>query len=660
MSNPLQVYTVPSFNGGVNDFAAVFGGMQEDESLEIHNGILDGLGRITLRRGAVVTDTLLDSTATEIDQVLWVGPWQNGMAAVGWSDSDGKAWFYSTTSQDGSGFTVMPASYATPLYTGSDIPKIVAQEIEAPTEVRLYFCDADQNYNLKYVSGNIGSETITEPTEDFNDGNGVRALTPNFVGEFNYHLFITGFENYGEHQAGRGAEVVRYSTPGLVNDPTEGTAWRDLDFEPIGRPGEPIRLLGKVGGGLVIVKENNLHYWWGFDSRTWGHRHIHAQFGGENERFVLAQDWLYYMSNQGPCRTDGREVQFISQNIREFLQGVDDTEKTVIIHNPTKFQVIYVFMDANDSTAWPSLAKAFSYLSNAWTDGRWFESYADVLHVHSSSVVGTATLPIPEDAPYDLALEELESEVTCSVQARLTWVNGDTAPATTTWIYRINQVAAPITADWTGAEVYDTVASGVAAYIDSDIAYGETYWYQIRHRRNNVFSNWNDDATDPATTDVSITMSAAPTAPTAPSGFSATDVSECNGAASTCPTTQPGGTVTYKVQLDWTNNHGGIEGENACRIEIWGNRFTASPEDYELMKTVSSWDFVNEQTYATQSTTVTLEADTSAPYGPLHNYFKIRVVHRRRGEDCGKYSSFTTEDGPVIDENPCTCASIPV
>ena len=264
MPSPLEVYTIDSFRGGVNDYAAVVGGMREDESKELKNVEMDGLGRLGLRGGISVKDTLQDATTTEIDHVLWLGAFGSGMAAVGFSVSDAETWLFTSTEQDGTGFGVAPAAYATPLYTGATIPEIIAVEITAlgsgAPENRLYFCDANANYNLKYWNGT----TIIEESVDLDNDGSAAALTPTFVAEYNYHLFIAGFQDDSNITM---PETVRFSTPGLqiltdADGHGDAEEWFMNDFEAVGRPGEAHKIMAKASGGLVMIKDNSVHYWW--------------------------------------------------------------------------------------------------------------------------------------------------------------------------------------------------------------------------------------------------------------------------------------------------------------------------------------------------------------------------------------------------------------
>lgn len=526
MPKLLQVYSVPAFRGGVNDSAAFFGGMQEDESLVARNLFLDGNGRLALRRGAEVRSTLLDATATEIDQVLWVGLFGSLVMAVGYSASDEKTWLYKSTDQDGTDLAVVPAAYATPLWTGATIPRVVAQEIQAPEGNRLWFADAGGTYPLTYTNGS----TITAPTVSL-DGAAADYLYPTFVHEFNYHLFIGGYDSDSNASA---PEYLRWSQPGLIAgvDPVDAVSkeWWTNDFEPVGRAGEPIKTMGKVGGGLVLVKENSVHAWWGVNTDTWGQRQINTQFGAVNEASAVADGWLYYMSTQGPCRTNGEVVQFIGDGIRTSVAGYAHPEFTVIFHLPEKFQVMYGFVAGGDTYA--SRFKAWSYRHEAWTEPEYWEAAGARLFVRSGGVITTSTLPGPSTAPSSLAAVAAMDDATCTATTDLTWTNGDTAPGTETLIFRINQLVAPVDADWTtlrtNGTIHATVPAGVASYEDS-VTQDQPYWYQIIHRRNGQYSNWNGNTANPATTDVFERSEAAPSAPSAPSGLSALNQSSCPG-----------------------------------------------------------------------------------------------------------------------------------
>lgn len=667
MPNPLRMFQVPSFRGGVNDFAAVFGGMAEDESLSLKNLVLDGAGRMTMRRGIKVTDTLLGDDANAVDNVLWVGPFGTGMIAVGWQvktpASNSTAWVYTSSSQDGTGFSRHTAEL---LYQGSVIPKIIAQEIEAPDANRMYFADEDGTYNLKYYEDNTPS--IVEPTEDFDDDDTAEVIAPTFVAEFNYHLFLAGFDSADDPTA---PEAVRWSTPGLTSlaDPDfdgDGHSTHSAveffinDIEQVGRPGEPIKVMAKAGGGLVIIKESNVHYWWGFDRDTWGQRHISGQFGAVNREHAFANGWLYYMSPQGPARTNGQTVQFIGQNIRQFLQGVDNEENTIIFHNPTQFQVVYMFPHAGDTYA--SRGKAWSYLHDAWTEPEFFDTTAGTRFFFlTAREMGTATLPAAEAGPTGLAVSTSLSN-TCVNQNTVSWTNGDTAPATETIIYRLQQVTAPTSVDWDGAPELDRVDSGVDSYVDSVAQNWDTqYWYQVRHTRNEQLSNWANDAANGDTDDVTVTTQSQPTDFTAPTLDSSSDQSQCDGAASMCPTTNDDGVVSWRVKLDWTNNHGGEDDEEVAVVEIQGKDTAAG--SFEKITTISTYDLVNETTLATQSVTLTIDEHPTLANRPEYNYFRIRVTKLKGGlghDDCDVTSPWSATEGPVISQNPCTCDAIPV
>jgi hypothetical protein len=802
----MQIYTIPAFGGGINDNAALFGGMREDESIELVNLALDGRGKMSFRRGCNVTDVLLDAGGSEVKAVLGVWAFASGALAASWQDdatdglaidgdlaisavsalkfkttatatfyisetqytkaatdnltftaahtvTQGQLWgaiaiqinaagtvstkvvsdpqayateaaaiaalpsadasnvllgyitiqslvgadwdanthnmtpagecddsnFYNwyevansvdlhvSTAQDGTGF-----AYSSQMY--SDVSAIVdlsAQAISAggggdavpdstwPAGWRMYFCAVDGSQSLKFFAND--DSTVYEVTREFRPGEAAEALYPRAVAEFNYHLFAGGYKDASY----TGYEVLRYSTPGLIaiDDISSGEEagesdlreWHQEYFESVGQPGENVMWMAKAGGGLIVGKENNIHKWHGYDSATWGQVHLDGQYGAINAAHVVADNYVYYMSPFGPCRTNGHgPSEFIGHNIQTFVDNVEALDKTVITHDPTKFQVQFWFIDSRIDSSYASKVKTWSYLASAWTETEYFKTQADLgqLTVFSGGVLGTTTVPGPTAGPNTLAAtESLESYASCTHEVSITWVNGDTAPTTWTQLYRIKSESAPDTADWpsggsiNNATLVATLGSGVASYQDditaSTSTYGKKYWYQIRHIRNGQYSNWNTDNSDPAATDVSVVVAAAPSAPTAPSGETTTDDSHCD----------PECGEYYSERVSWTNNHGGHANEQYCSAEVYGWNTQGTPA-WELLGTVGTWN--GSSTNATSYKWVYNVYIGSSVW--TYSKYKIRIIDAR--QVCGdtyKYSSYTSEvNSAIVAEYDCS------
>lgn len=651
----LTPYSVPSFQGGVNDFAALFGGMQEDESLELRNAVMDGVGRLNFRRGTRIRQILQDEGSNEVDHVIGIWAFGTGTLALAWSDTYDKVYVYTSSAQDGSGF-VRKADLHTSV---TSAPRIKAQEISAggggtgspdstwPSGRRMYFVDPEGNLPLKFYAQS--DETVYTVQRDF--GSGLVSLYPRAIAEFNYHLMTGGYQDDDY----TGVEVVRYSTPGLVasDDENDGASsdtfeWWLLDREAVGRPGEAVIAMGKAGGGLVILKENNVHYWHGYDRETWGQRHINGQFGAVSPDAVEANSWLYYMSQFGPCRTNGQGIEFIGDKIRGFISHIGDPAATVIVHNPLKFQVAYFFVWPDEDENYPTRGKAFSYLTNGWTDVDIFSAIGSYVTVFGGGVVGTTSLPAPDGAPSNLAVSKTFLGIKCSDKFTLTWDNSDTNPGTVLKVYEIESATAPLDADWNTASPIVELVAGVDEYSLQKLlateGFGTQFWYQVRYERNGQESNWNGDTLNPATTDVGITTSAAPTAPQDPTGLTATDVKYCSG-----------GSPQYYEELEWTNNHAAHPDADSIWAEIEGRITIGST--WENVDTVPIYHFA---TGVPATTTITVLNPNNGSDMTTYDQWRVRLINKKTGCSSYKYSSYAGPAWSAISKNPCTGLDFPV
>jgi hypothetical protein len=486
----LQVATV-ALVGGLQDSKA----SPEPSDLTTLSNMVPLRGRFALRAPLVETAQLYSLIADEggsgaaVDEVLglcfhlgflYVAAWRHG--------SIHKVYLYklNTNGTPVSGTSpVQPiASIWSSVSVKPHVTICAAQGGSAAVSVdRLYFSDADLQLNTVYWNGTA----IVPVVQDLDDDNTEEALRFGMVFPYQYHLWGTGY--YDGLNPDR-PEILRFSRPGLIAETEPDTTfntereWWSVDQRPVGKRGDPYTAYGYAGGSLILFKRRETYALYGYDSESWAIKFLSGNVGAVGAKAACwTEDGLcFFWSDRGPHVVDGQNPPTdIGGDIRGLILSLPYSREVEAAYSPDDGLVYFTVPaeGAGDESA-SVVHLVFDKKEKRWARGQWLAHGAGALAVGAMALIPAETLPEPAAVPTLVSATAL-SDTT----VRLVWTNGDTAPGTTTEVYRHTTTFTP---PGTGTLV-TTVASGVTTADDTTCpASKTTYYFRVLHVRSSVRS----------------------------------------------------------------------------------------------------------------------------------------------------------------------------
>lgn len=490
----LQVFPI-SIPGGIEQSKP---DPEETDLEELENfGIFRN--RIGLRPPITAIATLLDAHATtpvEVDAILDIVEHEGKMWIASWSSTEQDV-YLSAMQVDGNnindGFPAGAGADPDPLtvYTGVAAKPVITLTSfaggDASTGVaRLYVTDYNQNLPTKYIEGT----TVNTLTADLDASSAAEDIYFSLMIPFKFHLWGTGFYEGTTERS----EMLRFSQPGLIpgTDIAGGTnprEWWTADHRSVGRRGDKIVAVSKAGDRLIVFQKRATHAIYGSGSLTWTRQELSDVIGCVGPHAVATVDErvCYFWASDGPYRTDGSQIQYIGQPIRQLAVEVDSDEiETRVGYSPDD-GLVYFLVSPGGADEY-SLALVFDHRRERWMKTQWLASAGVNLEFGSLEFLDSVSSPAPAGAPSTLA-----ALASSDTQIDLTWVNGDANINTETRIYR------DTTTGFTPSDItnrIDIVGSGVEAYSDTGLTACTTYYYKVVHVRNSQASSDSNEAFD--------------------------------------------------------------------------------------------------------------------------------------------------------------------
>jgi len=451
--------------------------------------------RIGLRPPMSVVATLLDAHATtpvEVDAILDIVEHGGKMWIASWSSTEQDV-YLSSMQVDGtlinSGFPLDPKPLT--IHTGVAVKPTISLTSfaggDANTGVdRLYVTDYNQNLPTKYVEGT----TVNTLTADLDASGAAEDVYFSLMIPFKFHLWGTGFfEGTTERP-----EMLRFSQPGLIpgTDPALGTnprEWFTADHRSVGRRGDKVVAVSKAGDRLIVFQKRATHAIYGSGSLTWTRQELSDVIGCVGPHAVATVDErvCYFWASDGPYRTDGTQVQYIGQPIRQLAVEVDSDEiETRVGYSPDD-GLVYFIVSPGGADEY-SLALVFDHRRERWMKSQWIASAGVNVEFGSLEFLDSTSAPGPAGAPSTLV-----ATATSDTTIDLTWVNGDANVDNETRIYR------DTTTGFTPSDITNRIAianTGVEAYEDTGLTPCTTYYYKVLHYRNSQASSPSAEAFD--------------------------------------------------------------------------------------------------------------------------------------------------------------------
>lgn len=484
----LEVFLISAAPAGINQSIPD----PDPSSLEEIKNFLAFRSRLGLRAPLSVLATIQDDQGTPADvtNILEVLEHSGQVWVVSYSATTDKVYLHSMDS-DGSSLTLEAV-----VWTGVTAkPTVTAVSFTGGTaaspESRLYISDYDQNQTTRYWDG----AAMQDLTVDLDANSAAESVKFSMLGVFKFHLWGTGFY---EGTALR-PEMLRFSQPGTVSgtDPAGGTnprEWWSADHRSVGRRGDPITAMAVAGDRLLVFQRRATHIIYGSGSTTWTRQGLSNVTGCVGPHAVESADEniVYFWADDGPYRTDGTALQYLGLPIKQLIAEVDAGEYDVNVGYSPEHDIVYFVVSPAGEDSY-HLALAFDHLNEKWLKTEWLVGTATEAEIGAfgspaSGAVASSAAPGPDGAPSGLTVT-----ATSDTEASLSWTNGDTNLDTKTHVYRSTSTG------FTPSDATNhvgTVGSGGAGFEDTGLSPDTTYYYKLRHFRNNQHSTASAEASD--------------------------------------------------------------------------------------------------------------------------------------------------------------------
>lgn len=472
--------------------------------------------RFAIRAPVTVTVQLLDDQGSPapVTSVLSIRYHKNKMYVLAFSSVQQKTYLY-RLNPDGTSESAGPTSTSVAVvWTGAAIPAPLMVSFDggsatAPVS-RLYICDTAGSYDTMFW--NSDANTINNLQDDFADSGTLHNTRYTLMWAYQYTLWGAGFNQFG---AAVRPEMIRFSQPGLIpafqpdvtgaQNVNNASEWWIVDHREIGARGDGVVAVGFAGGTSIIFKRRACYALFGYDADTWAVKLISDKVGAVGPYAVTSTEdgYCFFWSDRGPHMTDGQSVIDIGGNIRKLVQSVG-FNTTISAEYSVDDSIVYFTVPQN-GVGTPNLYLAYQRQVapggnpqqpsppgpiGLWSDGQWLNASGSPMLISMLAAVPNQVLPGPIAGPFNLSA----FADSIPTQIDLIWTNGDTATDTVTEVHRSTTSGFTPSA----ATLIATVSSGVAMYNDTGLTTGTTYYYIVRHLRNNLYSPNSNQASQTA------------------------------------------------------------------------------------------------------------------------------------------------------------------
>lgn len=353
---------IPLVSGGISDSAADQGGMDLTAALELENGFFNTPSSLTVRRGSVDGDRLMDDTPVTTLPVTSIPflsffPDRGKIFAIGHSTSRSKHYAYEVRTDgqndaapgsDLAFAAVLPSAYdvGTPaFFTGA-----------AWFNKTFYASDVAQLKGVFRFNGDTG--VLDFPL--FTLGSGPAApLRPIKMFVHNNHLILLG---YGDENMPQAPDTMRSSLPG---DPD---AFDSIDHFSIGDSQEPLTNGLSLGAHAMLFKERRVHRLSGQIAANWAFPEIDKTRGTVNSRSAVFYDGLvWFLSEEGFARINlsGPSELFVDKTKLSFA-SFDNFQNCWVEVNVPERMVVFACHEIGETGTFPNLLVQVDTRTGNW------------------------------------------------------------------------------------------------------------------------------------------------------------------------------------------------------------------------------------------------------------------------------------------------------
>lgn len=479
----LERIFIPLLSGGLRDSAADQGGMSLTEAIELENGFFDTPSSLTIRRGSVDGDRLMDDGVPDpITSIPFLEffPDRGKIFVIGHSTVTSKHYIYEVGT-DGQ-------NEASP---GSDIDPIVA--LPAAYDVALpvvftgaawfnktfYVSDVDRLKGMIRFNGDTGG--VDQPL--FELGAGPEGpLKPIKIFVHNNHLMILG---YGDENMPEGFDVLRTSLPGIPDD------FDSVDHFGIGDSQEPLTNGLSLGQHAMLFKERRIHRLSGQLAANWAFPEIDKNRGTVNSRSAVFYEGLvWFLSEEGFARTGlNGPSELLLDKVKLAFASFDNFQNCWVHVNTPERMVVFACHEAGESGTFPNLLVQVDTRTLNWTvrdylasAGKLFAMAAAKIPQVSGVAAGLGpTGPPTLTAPSSIVIFGWTSN----------WTEGDSSPGIRTIHESRDTSDSPFFSPEPFAED-GSVDVGTLLLVLTGKHPGAIYEEHVRHEKNGIFSVFSD------------------------------------------------------------------------------------------------------------------------------------------------------------------------
>lgn len=477
----LERIFIPLLSGGLRDSAADQGGMALTESIELENGFFNTPSSLTIRRGSVDGDRLMDDAGipAPITSVPFLEffPDRGKIFVIGHSTNTSKHYIYEVGT-DGQ-------NEASP---GSDISPIVA--LPSPYDVAnpvlftgaswfnktFYVTDVQQLKGMIRFNGDTG--VVDQPT--FLLGAGPEGpLKPIKVFSHNNHLMILG---YGDENMPQAFDLLRTSLPGSPDD------FDSADFFGIGDSQEPLTNGLSLGQHGLLFKERRIHRLSGQIAANFAFPEIDKNRGTINSRSaVFYEGMVWFLSEEGFARTGlNGPSELLLDKVKLSFASFDNFQNCWVHVNTPERMVVFACHESGETGTFPNLLVQVDMRTLNWVVRDYLASGGKLFSMAAAKVpqvTGAATGIGPSNPPILTAPTAITNQGWTS-----NWTEGDTSAGIRTIHESRDKSLTPGFGGPASFAEDGSVDVGTTLLVLTNKNPGATYEERVRHEKNGVFS----------------------------------------------------------------------------------------------------------------------------------------------------------------------------
>lgn len=475
----LERIFIPLLSGGLREAAADQGGMSLTETIELENGFFNTPSSLTIRRGSVDGDRLLDDGVPDpITSIPFLEffPDRGKIFVIGHSTITSKHYIYELGT-DGQ-------NEASP---GSDLSPIVA--LPSPYDVAdpvvfsgaswfnktFYVGDVEQVHGMIRFNGDTG--VVDQPL--FTLGQGPPGpLKPNKIFSHSNHLMILG---YGDENTPTSVDLLRTSLPGIPDQ------FDSADFFGIGDSQEPLTNGISLGQHGLLFKERRIHRLSGQVAGNFAFPEIDKNRGTVNARSAVFYEGLvWFLSEEGFARTSlNGPSELLLDKVKLSFASFDNFQNCWVQVNTPERMVVFACHEAGETGTFPNLQVQVDTRTLNWVVRDYLASGGKLFSMAAAKVpqiTGVATGLGPTDPP---TLDAPTSILTQGWTSN--WTEGDSSAG----IRTIHESRDTSDSGFFSPESFaedGSVDVGTTFLVLTGKHPGSIYEEQVRHEKNGVFS----------------------------------------------------------------------------------------------------------------------------------------------------------------------------